>query len=147
MGRLSGRTILGLVVALLIFGFAVLYLGNGGGQGTQHGRHQSSSAQGHAPAQGHYDIIAVADLPPEARQVLGEIRSGGPFEFGQDGSTFHNFERLLPPEPDGFYKEYTVPTPGASTRGARRIIQGADGRLFYTSDHYRTFLLIKGSTG
>jgi len=95
--------------------------------------------------------IHVRDLPPEARQTLALIRAGGPFPYRKDGSTFGNFEKLLPAKPRGYYREYTVPTPGESDRGARRIVAGegsggdvrTSGEYYYTGDHYRTFRRIR----
>ena len=83
--------------------------------------------------------IQAADLPPEARHVAGLIARGGPFPYRKDGSVFANRERLLPQRARGYYREYTVPTPGARDRGARRIVAGARGELYYTDDHYRSF--------
>ena len=87
--------------------------------------------------------IAVAELPREAQETLALIKHGGPFLYEQDGNLFSNRERLLPKHPRGYYREYTVSTPGARNRGARRIIAGSDGEYFYTDDHYRTFRLIR----
>ena len=95
-------------------------------------------------------IVAVklADLPPEARQTMRLIQQGGPFPYQyKDGSTFGNFERRLPPQARGYYREYTVPTPGRRDRGPRRIIAGSrrsgnvatSGEYYYTDDHYRSF--------
>jgi guanyl-specific ribonuclease Sa len=80
-------------------------------------------------------------LPPEAIATLEAIERGGPFPYDRDGITFQNRERRLPYRPPGFYREYTVPTPGASDRGARRIVAGGDPPevYYYTDDHYRTF--------
>ena len=83
--------------------------------------------------------IEVKALPPEARQTLGLIRSGGPFPYARDGAVFNNREAQLPKHSRGYYREYTVKTPGARDRGARRIIVGHGGELYYTEDHYRTF--------
>lgn len=82
-----------------------------------------------------------AFLPPEARHTLALIAAGGPFPYRQDGAVFGNYEHLLPPEPRGYYHEYTVETPGARNRGARRIITGGDPPVayWYTDDHYRSF--------
>lgn len=82
-----------------------------------------------------------AFLPPEAVHTLALIRNGGPFPHHQDGVVFGNYEHLLPEEPRGYYHEYTVETPGASDRGARRIITGGDppSVYYYTEDHYRSF--------
>lgn len=73
-------------------------------------------------------------------RVLELIEHGGPFAHRQDGVVFQNRERRLPDQPRGYYREYTVPTPGARNRGARRIIQGRAGDTYYTRDHYRSFL-------
>ena len=91
--------------------------------------------------------IAAADLPREGREVLALIRKGGPFAYDRDGVVFGNREMLLPDQPKGYYHEYTVRTPGATTRGARRIICGGPRTTpvacFYTSDHYRSFKRIR----
>jgi ribonuclease T1 len=91
--------------------------------------------------------IHVGQLPPEAREVLALIRQGGPFRYDKDGSVFRNREGLLPEQPAGYYAEYTVPTPGANDRGARRIVAGGRqrgmGDNYYTDDHYRSFRRIR----
>lgn len=83
----------------------------------------------------------TVDLPPEAIETLELILRGGPFPYRQDGSTFQNRERLLPHRPRGHYREYTVPTPGARDRGARRFVTGGKPPevFYYTEDHYRSF--------
>ena len=83
--------------------------------------------------------VRATDLPKEARATLALIRSGGPFSHEKDGSTFGNREGRLPPERRGYYREYTVRTPGSRDRGARRIIAGRHGQFYYTDDHYGTF--------
>lgn len=83
--------------------------------------------------------IPFGALPPEAQRTIDLIDRGGPFPYDRDGITFGNREGLLPPQADGFYREYTVVTPGSADRGARRIIAGRDGRLYYTDDHYESF--------
>lgn len=87
--------------------------------------------------------VALRDLPPEARQTLLLIRQNGPFPYRKDGSTFGNYEKRLPLQQRGYYREYTVPTPGAGNRGARRIITGRNDEAYYTSDHYRSFRRIR----
>jgi guanyl-specific ribonuclease Sa len=85
---------------------------------------------------------AVPDfLPAEAHATLDAIARGGPFEHSQDGVVFGNYEGLLPRQARGYYHEYTVETPGARTRGARRIITGGTPPVvwYYTDDHYRSF--------
>ncbi len=86
--------------------------------------------------------IARADLPAEARDTLALIASHGPYPYAQDGAVFENREGLLPDRPRGHYHEYTVVTPGSSDRGARRIIAGNDGELYWTADHYASFAWI-----
>jgi ribonuclease T1 len=83
--------------------------------------------------------IDVAALPPEARATIALIRTGGPFPYQKDGSLFGNREALLPRRERGYYREYTVRTPGSRDRGARRIVAGRVGEFFYTDDHYRSF--------
>lgn len=83
--------------------------------------------------------IAIGDLPPEARATLRLIERGGPFPNRRDGIVFQNRERRLPLRERGYYREYTVPTPGERTRGARRIISGEPREYYYTADHYRSF--------
>ncbi|QNK01868.1 ribonuclease domain-containing protein [Dyella telluris] len=80
-------------------------------------------------------------LPPEAADELRRIATGGPFEHRQDGVVFQNREHRLPAQPEGYYHEYTVDTPGLDYRGARRIITGGTPPqvYYYTDDHYRTF--------
>jgi ribonuclease T1 len=83
--------------------------------------------------------IAYADLPPEAHDTIELIDEGGPFPYDKDGSTFQNREGILPDRQMGYYAEYTVITPGSPDRGARRIVAGADGEMYYTDDHYASF--------
>jgi len=85
-------------------------------------------------------------LPPEAVETLRIIERGGPFPHRQDGGVFQNRERLLPDRPRGYYREYTVRTPGARDRGARRIVTGGNPPevFYYTEDHYRSFREIEG---
>jgi guanyl-specific ribonuclease Sa len=82
-----------------------------------------------------------ASLPAQAREMVQRINRGGPFEHSQDGAVFGNYEGLLPKQPRGYYHEYTVETPGARTRGARRIVTGGTPPVewYYTDDHYRSF--------
>ena len=78
-------------------------------------------------------------LPAEARATLALIDQGGPFPYAKDGVVFGNFERLLPKRQRGYYREYTVKTPGERDRGARRIVTGQGGEIYYTDDHYKSF--------
>ena len=90
--------------------------------------------------------VAVADLPPEARQTLALIKRGGPFPYPKDGVVFGNYERILPKQARGYYHEFTVKTPGVRNRGAQRLIVGGTlvepQEFFYTADHYATFMRI-----
>ena len=83
--------------------------------------------------------VALSSLPAQANDTVHLIEAGGPFPYPQDGVVFNNAERRLPDEPRGYYREYTVPTPGSADRGARRIITGKNGEYYYTPDHYETF--------
>ena len=96
-------------------------------------------ARGETPTEAVLAEIAVAELPAEARETISLIRKGGPFPFPRDGVVFVNFENRLPAKARGYYREYTVRTPGARDRGARRIVTGRDGELYYTDDHYQSF--------
>jgi ribonuclease T1 len=88
-------------------------------------------------------VVALADLPPEARQVVVLNRRGGPFPSERDGIVFGNYEKPLPARERGYYREYTVPTPGLKHRGARRIVSGRGGELYYSDDHYQSFRRIR----
>jgi ribonuclease T1 len=98
---------------------------------SSHGREPAYAAPG-SPTQG---------LPPEALATLKLIQQGGPFPYRKDGTVFQNRESRLPARPRGYYREYTVRTPGSPDRGARRIIAGGDPprAFYYTPDHYRSF--------
>lgn len=83
--------------------------------------------------------VAVAALPPEAADTLALIEAGGPYPHDEDDETFFNREGLLPDRGTGYYREYTVETPGLDHRGARRIVTGAEGEYYWTDDHYESF--------
>ena len=91
--------------------------------------------------------VAVEELPREAATVLAQIRAGGPFRYDRDGVVFGNRERVLPAKARGYYHEYTVPTPGAKNRGARRLVCGGPPQrpdaCYYSDDHYQTFRRIR----
>ncbi|SDU95378.1 ribonuclease T1 [Microlunatus sagamiharensis] len=88
-------------------------------------------------------LVALSSLPREAQQTVALVERGGPFPYRQDGATFGNRERRLPSHPSGWYREYTVVTPGEDDRGPRRIVTGDDDRqVFYTGDHYGSFVRV-----
>lgn len=109
----------------------------------------SGTAEARRSVEAAIDVgsIRIAELPPEGRDVLAAIRAGGPFVSPRDGVVFGNREGFLPRQRRGYYAEYTVPTPGARTRGARRIIAGrgttgdvrTSNEYYYTNDHYQSF--------
>ncbi len=88
-------------------------------------------------------VIPRSELPHAAQQTLRLIERGGPFPFRRDGVAFGNYERRLPDRAPGYYREYTVPTPGRRDRGPRRIIAGRPGEYYYSGDHYRSFRSIR----
>jgi ribonuclease T1 len=118
----------------LAFTFAGLLIGGGGISQAAHGKTQ-------APMLG---TVALGELPQEAQATQRMIRAGGPFPHAKDGITFGNRERLLPIQRRGYYHEYTVKTPRARDRGARRIVCGgyvptSPEACYYTDDHYASF--------
>ena len=103
-----------------------------------------SAAWAKAPTVGAASEVSLSTLPPEAKTTHRLIVSGGPFPHHKDGSVFGNRERQLPPKARGYYREYTVKTPGSRDRGARRIVCGGKPPVqpescFYTADHYTSF--------
>jgi ribonuclease T1 len=106
-----------------------------------------------APGRGAAPVgeVFAAALPAQARAVLARIKAGGPFAYAKDGSVFGNREKILPLRGRGYYREYTVKTPGARGRGARRIVAGAgasgdvrsSGEYYYSEDHYNSFRRIR----
>lgn len=86
--------------------------------------------------------ISLDQLPVEVQDTLNLIDKGGPFPYRKDGAVFRNLEGYLPAQPPGYYREYTVVTPGATDRGSRRLIVGQGGERYYTSDHYNNFQAI-----
>ncbi|MFF9778019.1 ribonuclease domain-containing protein [Streptomyces sp. NPDC013978] len=95
------------------------------------------------PAAAAVGSICYSDLPSQAHTTLDLIARGGPYPYAQDGSVFQNRERILPSRSTGYYHEYTVRTPGSSTRGARRIVTGQQNEEdYYTADHYASFDLV-----
>ncbi|MFD7655715.1 ribonuclease domain-containing protein [Actinosynnema sp. NPDC059797] len=104
----------------------------------------AASAQAACGDTSAFRRVALSGLPTQATDTVRLIQRGGPYPYSQDDQTFYNREGVLPACPTGYYREYTVKTPGISTRGARRIVTGnATPKLyFYTADHYATFTLV-----
>jgi ribonuclease T1 len=105
------------------------------------------SLAGFARSMSDNAVVGLRELPPEARYTLQLIKQGGPFPYDKDGAVFGNYERLLPKQKRGYYREFTVKTPGARNRGARRIVAGGEAgaprEYFYTDDHYASFRRIQ----
>lgn len=142
-------SIVGTVIAVLLFGFLVVFA-----TGSEQNDGQDSStdlATGAAAVseQVFSDLPSMSEgeLPLEALDTLDLIDSGGPYPFDRDDLVFQNREGLLPDRSRGHYREYTVITPGENDRGARRIVAGDDGERYYTADHYSSFREIVASTG
>ena len=93
------------------------------------------------------DSVPVAGLPGEARRTLAQVRRGPPYAYAKDGVAFGNHERLLPRQPRGYYREFTVKTPGSRNRGAQRLIIGGEPatshEIYYTADHYASFIRVQ----
>lgn len=162
--RLSSRTrawatLVGAVV-LVILAVLLTRGGDAGPSGTtgalptrtstSAGSSAGSSAGGSAGSTGSIDPVSrlrwieESALDAKARDTLAAIRAGGPYRYPRnDGVTYRNANGVLPPEASGYYKEFTVVTPGASTRGARRIISGSGGEFYLTLDHYDSFRRIR----
>ncbi len=87
--------------------------------------------------------VAFGDLPIQAQATIELIEQDGPFPYSKDGAVFSNREQILPSKPRGYYREYTVETPGSADRGARRIVAGDNGELYYTDDHYASFQRVR----
>lgn len=93
--------------------------------------------------------------------LVSRVRDGRPLPFPKDGATFSNRESRLPARPAGFYREYTVLPPAGSPsditvggqrfrisppqgrRGAERLVIGGGELLWYSPDHYKTFIALQ----
>ncbi|MDN4163209.1 ribonuclease domain-containing protein [Nocardioides abyssi] len=138
--RLSPRTraIGSLVVVVLLVVLGALLTGGEDAPAPDRAADRAGSS-GSSGSSG-LPTVELADLPAEARRTVDLIERGGPFpEPDHDGTVFHNYEGLLPEQEDGYYREYTVPTPGLSHRGPRRIVEGEPREWYWTDDHYASF--------
>jgi ribonuclease T1 len=138
---LTDRLLLALLLGALALPLA-LSLGAGRAEARSHHHHAAATEDGADAGATLTDPVERAEI----RKMLDRIAANGPFRHRQDGVVFGNREGRLPAKPNGFYHEYTVETPGASDRGARRIIRGQSGETYYTRDHYRTFLRLDPGT-
>ncbi|HEX6499316.1 MAG TPA: ribonuclease domain-containing protein [Micromonosporaceae bacterium] len=111
----------------------------GGAAGTGTSTSPGSGAVATATPRSGLPTVPLRDLPPQVAQTLALVDNGGPYPYRQDGTVFGNLEGHLPKHARGYYREFTVPTPGSSDRGARRLVVGRDGDVYYTADHYQTF--------
>jgi ribonuclease T1 len=103
----------------------------------------ATRADGGRDPQSGLRVVALSELPREARATIALIDAGGPFPYAKDGATFSNYDDLLPAHPHGWYREYTVRTPGERDRGPRRVVTGDhDTQIFYTADHYASFVRV-----
>ena len=98
-----------------------------------------ANAYARGPAAAAVGEIKLSALPVQAQSTLKQIKKNGPYDYAKDGTTFSNREKILPKQKRGYYREFTVKTPGARNRGARRIVAGSVGEYFYTDDHYASF--------
>lgn len=95
------------------------------------------------PAPAGLPVVSLTELPVEAAETWRLIERGGPYPYpDDDGTVFQNREGLLPAEDPGYYREYTVATPGSADRGQRRLVTGAERELYYTDDHYESFVQV-----
>lgn len=142
--KAAGAVVTVVAVAVLL---ALLYLQPGGSSPTtarSSAAAESASAASSLPSTDGLRWVRLSALPIEARQTVDLIDAGGPFPYPKDGSVFNNFEGKLAKRSKGYYREYTVPTPGERDRGARRIVTGdRDRDLFYTGDHYESFVRVQ----
>jgi guanyl-specific ribonuclease Sa len=129
-------------ISLLLTNLALLGL-SPTAQGQTQLKQISSETGTNLIAQIQIRTVPINKLPPEAQVTIELIQKGGPFPYKQDGTIFRNREKRLPPAPVGYYREYTVPTPGLRTRGAQRIVTGRGNEIYYTGDHYRSFVRVQ----
>lgn len=133
------------VIALLVVGLmlGLAGLGTVASVGPQQPATPAAETAGTVDPASGLVWVALADLPPEASDTVDLIAAGPPYPYRADGETFSNRERLLPDQPEDYYREFTVETPGSADRGARRIVVGNGGEYYWTADHYNSFERIR----
>ncbi|MFB9909241.1 ribonuclease domain-containing protein [Allokutzneria oryzae] len=135
------------LVALVVLGWLARDLFAGGGQAGPSAC-STASAQSAVPgaADSKLQVCPLSSLPKEAGNTWQTIRAGGPYKYPKnDNVDFFNREGILPSKNRGYYREFTVPTPGENTRGARRLVTGKTGEVYYTGDHYKSFIVVDTS--
>jgi ribonuclease T1 len=136
----------GLAAALVVAALLLLGGDSDDSPGTTTGEPTTQSSQATEPTGTATAVASDIVLSDEERDgiaaTLALVETGGPFTHDQDGSTFQNREGHLPDQPEGYYREYTVETPGSDDRGARRLVIGENGETYYTADHYDSFTRI-----
>jgi len=150
-GRRLSVALVGLI-ALVVFGWVFKDLSasttsSGGPTTSSTGSvgAKPSAAPGGAVAgtESGFDVKPLSSLPSQAADTWKLIEKNGPFPYPRnDGVQFQNREKRLPAKSGDYYKEYTVPTPGSPDRGARRLITGNQQEVYYTSDHYDSFVVV-----
>ncbi|WP_020390335.1 ribonuclease domain-containing protein [Kribbella catacumbae] len=135
----AARIVAAVLIAMLVITLAASLFGCGASK-------PAAAAPTKDPVSG-LAYVPVADLPKEARQTLELIGKGGPYPYSRDGAVFGNFEKILPKQDRGYYREFTVKTPGEKDRGARRIVTGKGEERYYTDDHYKSFRRIQADGG
>jgi ribonuclease T1 len=131
------------LIALVLIGWLVKDLAGGSGSTSSPAHSTAQSGQSVPGSSSGLPVKALSSLPPRAAATWKLIQAGGPFPYpANDGVVFHNNGNVLPRDKDGYYHEYTVDTPGARNRATRRLITGAQHELYYTDDHYVSFVVV-----
>ncbi|MGI5131752.1 ribonuclease domain-containing protein [Pseudonocardia sp. CA-107938] len=154
LGTRAVRIVAGLLAVLLVLaGIAYLVRPAGGAPAQQVQPAACAVRADPVPgaAESGLPVQPLCALPAEVARTWQLIAADGPFPYERDGIVFNNRERLLPQRPSGWYHEYTVPTPGSKDRGARRLVTGGspgpDRQVFYSGDHYRSFVVVDVTAG
>ncbi|GGP42388.1 ribonuclease domain-containing protein [Saccharothrix coeruleofusca] len=130
------------LIALVVVGYFARDVG-GGSTAPTSAPATSAPASGVPGADSGLPVEPLSRLPAEAARTWQLIGRGGPFPHPEhDGARFHNRERRLPAKSGEYYREYTVPTPGSPDRGARRLVTGERDEVYYTGDHYESFVVV-----
>ena len=141
--RRSVTTVVIVMLSVAFAAFVIKFAQDHGGETITFGGDPAQASQsvetGDTDPESGLRWVQEDDLPVEAQGTLAIIDQGGPFPEDKDGSVFHNFEGILPAQDDGYYREYTVFTPGSTDRGARRIVTGSGDEYYWTQDHYGSF--------